>query len=393
MSSAPRCSVQTCWQTIYRGQKWLPIGSTLPSDGLLLFQCCRPNLKHHGQNDFNPTLEDAYEHLKASLKCSPWRPTMARVVPFSWKWIMVSMVLFQWQYQSLCPAMDLDLWVSGINLGVHGCCNAEQLVSPDHHPMHLKGVVVFCKSTVLLHLNTLMVVSPHGLATYADPFQLSLSPEAAFAELTGSLYPLPVLLLGSSYIHFICVWATDAVPRNCVHIGVNHILPRWVSQIRTDHWYSSNFLLQYCHQDHQWPWVRLEGGWVGSCSCCCLKLVPVPSTKLGMSSLPCTELCSLLALTSWESTLVLLLWCSLSELLEEWSCFFCVEMARNSANGHPTRGVPTMGISSKGGTGSGGVLGGWAGLVEGPGANEPSGLDTAWTSSSSCVVVAIILLM
>ena len=50
-----------------------------------------------------------------------------------------------------------------------------------------------------------MVMSPHGLAAFADPFQLSLSSEAAFAEPTGSLYPLLVLLLGGSYSHFVCV--------------------------------------------------------------------------------------------------------------------------------------------------------------------------------------------
>ena len=48
-----------------------------------------------------------------------------------------------------------------------------------------------------------MVISPHGLVAFADPFQLSLGPETSFAEPTGSLYPLPVLLLGSSYGHFV----------------------------------------------------------------------------------------------------------------------------------------------------------------------------------------------
>ena len=38
------------------------------------------------------------------------------------------------------------LWppqVSGVNLGVGDCSNAQQLVSPDHYPAHLKGVVIF----------------------------------------------------------------------------------------------------------------------------------------------------------------------------------------------------------------------------------------------------------
>ena len=68
-----------------------------------------------------------------------------------------------------------------------------------------------------------MVMLPYSLVAVANPFQLSLSPEAAFAQLTGSLYPLPGLLPGSSYGHFICVQASDAVPRNCVHIRVGHI--------------------------------------------------------------------------------------------------------------------------------------------------------------------------
>ena len=69
--------------------------------------------------------------------------------------VIVSVVLFQHQYQSLCPAMGLGLQVSGVNLGVSGQCNVQQLVSPDHHVIHLKGVVVFCKSTIQLCLNAL----------------------------------------------------------------------------------------------------------------------------------------------------------------------------------------------------------------------------------------------
>ena len=80
-----------------------------------------------------------------------------------------------------------SLWC---NLVVSGHCNAEQLVSPDHHIVHFKGVAVFHKSVSPLCLNALMVVSPHGLMAVSLPFQLSLSPEAAFAEPTGSFYPL-----------------------------------------------------------------------------------------------------------------------------------------------------------------------------------------------------------
>ena len=84
------------------------------------------------------------------------------------------------------------------------------------------------RENIPLHLNTLMVVPQHSLAAVADSFQLSLSSEAAFAEPTGISYPLLVLLLGSSYSHFICVWASDAVPRSFVDIRVGHILLGWV---------------------------------------------------------------------------------------------------------------------------------------------------------------------
>ena len=78
-------------------------------------------------------------------------------------------------------------------------------ISPNHHPTHLKGVAVFLKSAILLCLNALMVMSPDGQAAVADPFQLGLSPEAAFAEPIGSLYSLLVSLLLNLYGHFICV--------------------------------------------------------------------------------------------------------------------------------------------------------------------------------------------
>ena len=141
--------------------------------------------------------------------------------------------------------------------------------------------------------------------------------------------------------------------------------------------------------------VGLEWELVGSCPCYCLKVGPASGTNLGMSSLPCAELCSILSSTSWELTLVLLSQWSPSEPLAEQSNFLCVGMARNSTNGHLTGGVPTKGISGEGGTGRGGVPSGWAGLLEGPRASEPSGSDTvviAGMSISCCVVVASTLL-
>ena len=76
----------TLWRHV---GKWL---TEVASNGPAVMLCTRmggyhlsvaPNLKHQGQNDFNPTLEDTLEHLKVSLKCSPWRPTMALVIPCS----------------------------------------------------------------------------------------------------------------------------------------------------------------------------------------------------------------------------------------------------------------------------------------------------------------------
>ena len=279
--------------------------------------------------------------------------------------------------------MGFSLWVFGVNLGVSGHCNAYQLVSPDHHSMHLKGVC----------LNALIVMSSHGLADFSNPFQSRLSPETAFAKPTGSSYPLPVLLLGGSYGHFICVQASDAVPRSCVHIRFDHILP---GQVRVRWGLTTSNPWPACHST-----IIMIGsgpGWtgrglVGSCSCCCFKLVPVPSTNVGMSSLPCAVLCSFLPVTSWESTCVLLSrWLS-SEPLEEQSHFLCVETARNSANWCPTGGVSTKEISNKGGTRSGGVPSAWFRLLEGPWAGEPSDLDAAGMSTYCCTAVAIILLL
>ena len=82
---------------------------------------------------------------------------------------------------------------------------AGQLANPDCHFSHLKGIVVFCKSTFLLYANTSMVMSAHVLVTVIDSFQLSLCPETAFSQSTRSPYPLPILLASSSYGHLVCV--------------------------------------------------------------------------------------------------------------------------------------------------------------------------------------------
>ena len=182
--------------------------------------------------------------------------------------VIVRVVLFQWQYQSLHPAMGFGLWVSSVNLGVGGHCNSEQLVSPDHHPMHLKRVAVFHKSTILLCLIALMVMSPDSLVAFTDPFQLSLSPETVFAEPTGSSYPLLVLLPGGLHGHFICVWGSDAVPEV---VSISELTMSSLDESESDEDWSLVLLKLPTAVPSSGSVVTLfglEGGLVGSCSCC-----------------------------------------------------------------------------------------------------------------------------
>ena len=156
--------------------------------------------------------------------------------------------------------------------------------------------------------------------------------------------------MSSSYGHLICVWAWDAVSGGCVQVRVIHILPWWL-------WIWGGLILGTRWTPRCSPIFQVDGGpaWTGggltgSCPFC-LKMVPVPSINSCMPSLSREELCSLPALTSWELMQVLLLWWWWSEKLEKQSHFFCVEMARNVANGCPTRRVPTKGRPSRRGAG------------------------------------------
>ena len=241
--------------------------------------------------------------------------------------------------------------------------------------LHLKGVVVFCQSTFLLCSNTFMVMSPHFLVILTDPFQLSLHQETAFAQFTGSPYPLLVPLAGSLYGHFICVWACSTASGGCV--PMSHPYSPLVSQslMRLNPKCSVSFLQLFHHQGQPWLWLDWNWGW--QVPALCSELGPASGTSSGMLLSPCVELWSLLALTPWESTQVLLLQWRLSELLEEQPCFFCVEMARNSANGHPTGVVPIKGISGQRDMMGGGVSERHTGLLEGPRAVDSSGLGAA----------------
>ena len=215
------------------------------------------------------------------------------------KMVIVCVVLFQWQYQSLCLAMGFGLWVSCVNFGVSGCCNVEQLASHYHHPAHFKGVAVFHKSGIWLCLSTLIIMSPHSLVAFTDPFQLSLIPEIALAEPIGNSYSLLVLLLNSLHSHFVSAWAFNTVSGSCGHIRVGLILPWWVwvrwNLISSTPWASCHSTVIRISSSSGWT----GRGLVGSYPCCWIKLGLASSTNSGMSSLPCAELCSLLALTSW----------------------------------------------------------------------------------------------
>ena len=220
-----------------------------------------PNLKHHGQSDFNPTLEDTLEHLKALLECSPWRPTMALVIPFHRNSNSGHGIVSVTIPESL-PGhgpWSLSIWCKFGSWWPKQC---EAVDQSDCQPMYLKGVVVFCKSTIPLCLNTLMVMPPHGMAAVADPFQLSHQSRGCLCWGYRKLLPSS----STSSRQFIqllhlCLGKWCHLQKLCPYqIGPNP--PRMsLSHMRPDHQYSLNFLLQHHHQDQQWPWLHWKRGW------------------------------------------------------------------------------------------------------------------------------------
>ena len=203
----------------------------------------------------------------------------------------------------------------------------------------------------------------------------------------GILYTLLVLLVGNLDGH-LCLSIRCSLQRLCPYWSQPHSALMSLSLMGPDLQYSLSFLPQSFHQDPIVALVGLEGELAGSFPHCS-KLGPASSTNLGVSSSPCTELCSLLTLTSWEPTRVLLSWWSLSELLGEWSHFLGLGLAMGPGNGHPTDRVPAKGISGRRGTKEGGVPVGLAGLLEGPRASDPSSSGTVvvvGTFSSCCLV-------
>ena len=156
--------------------------------------------------------------------------------------------------------MGFGLQLSSVNFGTSRLSNVEQLAGLDHHFSHLKGVAVFCNSMFLLCSDTFMVMSSHILVTVIDSFQLSLHPETAFVQSTGSPDPLLILLVSSFYRHLVCVLSTRcSLQRLC--LGQSHPHLPWMPLCprRTDPQYSSNSWPQSHLLDQQWPWLDWRG--------------------------------------------------------------------------------------------------------------------------------------
>ena len=131
-------------------------------------------------------------------------------------------------------------WVSGLN-------DAEQLVSSDNHSLHLKEVVVFCKSTIQICFNALMVMSPHILTTVTDPFQYSLSPEVALLSLQEALLSSSTSSRWFVWSPHLCLNMWHSLQRQCPYQSWPHSPLTSLSWMRPDLWYSLSFPLQFCH--------------------------------------------------------------------------------------------------------------------------------------------------
>ena len=166
--------------------------------------------------------------------------------------VIVGVVLFQQQYRGLYLDMGFGLWVSGVNLGVSGHSNAEQLVSPDLYPVHLKGVAVFNKSSILLCLNALMVMSPHGLVAVVDHFQSRGFLCWAYRK------PIPSSRQFVWSLH-LCLSTWCSLQRLCPYQSQPLSPFMSLNQMRPDLLYSLSFQLQYHHQDQWWPWLDWKG--------------------------------------------------------------------------------------------------------------------------------------
>ena len=106
------------------------------------------------------------------------------------KQIILGMVLFQWRYQSLCPAMGFSIQLSSVNFGVSGLSNAKQLVSPDCHFCILKELC----SSVRVHFYSALT---HSWSCPHTSWQVSL-----ILCRWASIQRLPLLSLQEAHMFF-----------------------------------------------------------------------------------------------------------------------------------------------------------------------------------------------
>ena len=261
-----------------------------------------PSLKYQGQNDFSLTPANTLEHQKASLVCSPWRPTMGLVVPFI-ELVIVGVILIQWQYQSLCPATGFGLWLSSVNF--------ELVVLAMWSNWSVLTIIFTSQRSCSFPQEqdpTLFKCSYGHVPTNPGDCYWSFSVQPPYRDCLCSVYRKPVLSSCNSCRQFVwkpwlCLNMRCSVLRLCPCRSHPYSTLMTLSLRTPDCQHSLSFHPQSCLPD--WWWPSWTGGRTDRFLPILLKLVPVPSIHSGMFSPPCVELCSLLALTSWESTWVL----------------------------------------------------------------------------------------
>ena len=181
--------------------------------------------------------------------------------------------------------MGFGLWVSGVNFGACGLGNAEQLVSPDHHFSHLKGVA---SSTRAQSCSVLMLLwsCPH---TSWWPLSILFS--------WSSVQRLPLFCLQESYTLFwYFLWTVHTATSSVSEHEMQS--PEAVSMLE-----SATFSLDDSKSNEAWSpvifelpatvpssgsmvtLVGLEEGLAGYCPCCS-KPGPASSTNLDVFLLP-----------------------------------------------------------------------------------------------------------
>ena len=127
-----------------------------------------------------------------------------------------------------------------------------------------------------------------------------------------SVYGKPIPSSSTSHGQFVhtphlCLSMGSSLQRLCPCQNHPYFCLASQSLMRLDPQYSMSCLQLFHHQGQQWPWLDWKGSWQVFASHCS-ELSLASSTNLGIFLSPNVELWSLLALTSLESTLVLLRW-------------------------------------------------------------------------------------